>query len=191
VRRKSSVTTTLTAPAAPAAVVEQTRLRALALQIEFVLRHTTTVEWWLPQMTHGLENRWLATVGIYGLEPDQRARALLRLDIDWNRQDDGRAGGQFLVSFAKDKHPDGATSLVAATTGWFRDVVPARRLRTECRVGLSDEVEADRRLQARAYKELSLHRGRPIRWVTGPREDILEGDDPELPELSVTCTVVY
>src|SRR5829696_4682980 len=178
------MTTTLTAPMAHAAVVEQTRLRALALQIEFVLRHTTDVEWWLPLMTHGLERRWLARIGIYGLERDQRARALLRLNIDWATHDAERGSGRFLVNFAKDKHPDGATSLVTATAGWFRDVVSDRQLRTECRVGLSDEVEDDRKLRARAYKELSLQRGRPIRWVEGPREDILEGDDPELPELS-------
>ena len=58
-------------------------------------------------------------------------------------------------------------------------------------MGLSDEVQVDRKLRARAHKELSLHRGRPIRWVKGPREDALEGDDPEVPELSLTCTVVY
>lgn len=185
------MTTTLTAPEAGAAAVEQTRLRALALQIEFVLRHTTNLEWWLPQMAHGLETRWLAAIGVYGLQPDQRARALLRLDIDWNTHDAERASGQFLVTFAKDKHPDGATSLITATAGWFRDVVSDRRLRTECRMGLSDEVQADRKLRARVYKELSLHQGRPIRWVKGPREDILEGEDPELPELCVTCTVVY
>jgi hypothetical protein len=184
------MTSTLTAPEAPAAVVQQTRLRALALQIEFVLRHTTNLEWWLPQMAHGLENRWLAAIGVYGLEPDQRARALLRLDIDWNSHDLERAGGQFLVTLAKDKHPDGATSLVTATTGWFRNVVSDRQLRTEGRVGLTDEVEDNRKLRIRVYKELSLHRGRPIRWVKGPREDILAGDDPELPELCVTCTVI-
>jgi hypothetical protein len=185
------MTTTLTAPMAHAAVVEQTRLRALALQIEFVLRHTTDVEWWLPQMTHGLENRWLAAIGIYGLERNWRPRALLRLDIDWNSHDVERVGGRFLVTFAKDKHPDGATNLVTATTGWFRHVVADRQLWTECRVGLTDEVEQNRKLRARVDRELRLHRGRPIHWVEGPREDILEGDDPELPELSVTCTVVY
>jgi hypothetical protein len=185
------VTTTLTAPEAPAPVVEQTRIRALALQIEFVLRYTTNVEWWLPQMAHGLESRWLAAIGIYGLEPDQQARALLRLDIDWVTHDAERRGGRFLVALTKDKHPAGATNLVTATAGWFRDVVLDRRLRTECRVGLSAEVEADRKLRARAHKELSVHRGRPIRWIKGPREEILEGEDPELPELCVTCTVVY
>jgi hypothetical protein len=188
------MTTTLTAPGAGAAVVEQTRLRALALQIEFVLRYTTDLEWWLPQMAHGLEHRWLARISIYGLEHDQRARALLRLNIDWATHDAERRGGRFLVTLAKDKHPDGATSLVTATTGWFRNVVSDRQLWTDYRVGLSDEsdeVEHDRKLRARAYKELSLQRGRPIRWVEGPREDVLEGDDPELPELSVTCTVVY
>jgi hypothetical protein len=185
------MTTTLTAPGAGAAVVERTRLLTLALQIEFVLRHTTNLEWWLPQMAHGLETRWLAAIGVYGLQPDQRARALLRLDIDWNTHDAERASGQFLVTFANDKHPDGATSLITTTTGWFRNVVSDRRLHTECRMGLSDEVRADRKLRARVYKELSLHQGRPIHWVKGPREDILEGEDPELPELCVTCTVVY
>lgn len=43
--------------------------------------------------------------------------------------------GDALVALARDKHPDGATSLVTATTGWFRDVVLDRRLRTECRMG--------------------------------------------------------
>jgi hypothetical protein len=96
------------------------------------------------------------------------------------------------VTLAKDKQLEGATNLVTATAGWFCNVVSDRQLRTEGRVGLTDEVEEDdRRLRTRAYKELSLHRGRPIRWVKGPREDILEGDDPELPELNVTCTVVY
>jgi hypothetical protein len=69
--------------------------------------------------------------------------------------------------------------------------VSDRQLHTEVQVGLTDEVENDRRLRARVDKELSLYRGRPIRWINGPREDILDGDDPELPELSVTCTVVY
>lgn len=185
------MTTTLTGPQEQIAVVEQTRLRALSLQLEFVLRHTTNLEWWLPYMLHGLETRWLVAISVYGLEPDQRARALLRLDIDWATNDAERRVGRFLVALAKDKHPDGATSLVTATTGWFRDVVLDRRLRTECRVGLSDEVEDNRKLCTRAYKELSLHRGRPIRWVNGPRQDVLEGDDPEVPELSVSCTVVY
>jgi hypothetical protein len=185
------MTTTLTAPAAATAVIEQTRLRALTLQLEFVLRHTTSEEWWLPQMAYGLENHWLAGISIYGLEPDQRAHALLRLDIDWASHDAERSGGRFLVSFATDKHPDGATSLVIATVGWFRNVVSDRQLRTDVRVGLTDEVNDDRRLRARVYKELGLYRGRPIRWVKGPREDVLDGDDPELPELSVTCTVVY
>jgi hypothetical protein len=81
--------------------------------------------------------------------------------------------------------------LVTATAGWFRNVVSDRRLQTECRMGLSDEVQADRKLRARVYKELSLYGGRPIRWVKGPREDILEGEDPELPELCVTCTIVH
>src|SRR5262245_27836417 len=112
------MTTTLAAPEACTAVVERTRLRALALQLEFVLRHTTSLEWWLPQMAHGLENHWIAGIGIYGLEADQRARALLRLCIDWAAHDAERSGGRFLVSFATDKHPDGATSLVAAAAGW-------------------------------------------------------------------------
>jgi hypothetical protein len=47
------VTTTSTALKAGTAVVEQARLRVLALQIEFVLRHTTNLEWWLPMMAHG------------------------------------------------------------------------------------------------------------------------------------------
>ena len=183
--------TTLTAPEGRAAVVEQTRLRALALQIEFVLRHTTNQEWWLPQMTHGLETRWLAAIGIYGLERDRRARALLRLDIDWATHDAERGGGRFLVTFAKDKNLDGATNLITATTGWFRHVVLDRQLRTECRVGLTDEVQQSRKLRARADKELSLCRGGPIRWVKGAQHDILEGDDPELLELNITCTVVF
>jgi hypothetical protein len=185
------MTMTLVTPEARTAVVERTRLRALALQLEFVLRHTTNLEWWLPQMAHGLENYWIARISIYGLEADQRARALLRLCIDWATHDAERSGGRFLVSFATNKHPDGATSLVTTTAGWFRNVVSDRQLQTQCRVGLTDEVNDDRKLRARVYKELSLHRGRPIRWVNGPREDILDDDDPELPELSVTCTVVY
>src|SRR6266702_932143 len=164
--------TTLTAPEARTAVVEQTRLRALTLQIEFVLRHTTTVEWWIPQMAHGLENHWLVGISIYGLEPEQRARALLRLCIDWTTHDAERSGGRFLVSFATDKHPEGASSLVTATAGWFRNVVSDRQLHTDVRVGLADEVEDDRRLRARVDKELSLYQRRPIRWVKGPREDI-------------------
>ncbi len=124
------MTTTLTVPRAPAAVVEQTRLRALALQIEFVLRHTTSLEHWLPQMNYGLENRWLWQFGIFGLERDSRARALLLLDIDWGTHDAERSSGRFVVRFARDKHPDGATDLVTATSGWFRDVVSARQLST-------------------------------------------------------------
>jgi hypothetical protein len=142
-------------------------------------------------MLHGLETRWLAAIGIYGLEPDQRARALLRLDIDWDTHDAERRSGQFLVTLGRAKHPDGATSLVTATTGWFRDVVLDRRLWTKCRMGLSEEVQQNRKLLTRAHKELSLHRGRPIRWVKGPRQDILEGEYPDLPELSVACTIVY
>jgi hypothetical protein len=185
------MTTTLTAPEARTTVVEQTRLRALAMQLEFVLRHTTDLECWLPQMAHGLENRWIEDISIYGLQPDQRARALLRLCIDWDRHDAERSGGRFLVRFATDKHPDGATSLVTTTAGWFRNVVSDQQLHTEVRVGLTDAVENDPKLSARVDKELSLHQGRPIRWVNGPREDVLDDDDPELPELSVTCTVVY
>jgi hypothetical protein len=185
------MTTTLTPPEARAAVIEQTRLRALVLQVEFVLRHTTNLVWWLPQMAHGLENRWLAAIGIYGLESDQRARALLRLDIDWAAHDAERRGGRFLVTFAKAKHPEGATNLITATAGWFRDVVSARQLLTQCRVWMTDEVKDDRKLRARVRKELNLRPGAPLRWAKGPRENVLEGDDPELPELSVTCTVVY
>lgn len=185
------MTTTLTASRAGTAVVEQTRLRALALQIEFLLRHTTNLEWWLSKMAHGLENRWLTGIDIYGLEHGQWARALLRLDIDWTTYDAERRSGRFLVSLAKDKHPEGATSLIVATAGWFRDVVMARQLQIDCRVGLSDEVEDSPTLRARVENELSLRYGRPIRWVKGHREDVLEGDDPDLPELSVTCTVVY
>jgi len=96
-----------------------------------------------------------------------------------------------VVRFARDKHPDGATDLVTATSGWFRDVVSARQLSTECRVWLTDEVEYDRKLRARVFRELDLRRKGPIRWVEGPRENILEGDDPELLELNVACTVVY
>ena len=185
------MTTTLTAPNAGTAVVERTRLRALALQIEFVLRHTTNLDWWLPKMAHGLENRWLTGIDIYGLEQGQRARALLRLDIDWRTHDAERCGGRFLVSFAKDKHPDGATSLIIATAGWFRDVLAHRQLQTDCRVALSDEVEGNPDLRARVERELSLREGRPIQWVKGSRENVLEGDDPDLPELSVSCTFVY
>jgi hypothetical protein len=185
------VTTTLPAPEARTAVVELTRLRALALQLEFVLRYTADVEWWLPQMAHGLETHWLGAIGVYGVEEDRRARALLRLDIDWTTHDTERSGGRFLVTFAKDKHPEGATNLVTATARWFRDVVSVRRLQTECRVALTDEVQQNRRLRARARKELSIGPRRPVRWVQGLGENVLEGDDPELPELSVTCTVVY
>jgi hypothetical protein len=186
------MTTTLTGPEASATVVEQTRLRALALQLEFVLRQTTELEWWLPQMAHGLENRWVTSISVYGLEWDLRARALLRLDIDWDSHDAERGAGRFLVTFTKAKHPQGASNLVTATAGWFRDVVVDRQLETDCRIGLSDEVHHDGKLRARVYKELSLQRdARPIRWVAGPREDILEGSDPELPELTITCTVVY
>jgi pimeloyl-ACP methyl ester carboxylesterase len=175
--------TTLRASEARAAAVQQTRLRALVLQIEFVLRHTTYLEFWLPQMAHGLENRWLTTFDIYGLEPNQRARALLRLDIDWDTHDAERRNGQFLVTFATHKQPEGKTSLVAATAGWFRDVVSDRQLQTQCRVWLTDQVKEDRKLRARVHRELDLRPARPIRWVNGAREDILEGDDPELPEL--------
>ena len=47
------MTSTSTAPKPGTTVVEQTRLRVLALQIEFVLRRTN-LEWWLPMMAHGL-----------------------------------------------------------------------------------------------------------------------------------------
>jgi len=184
------MTTTLTAPTARAAVVEQTRLRALALQVEFVLRHTNLGDW-VPQMHHGLENRWVEAIGILGLEPDGRARALLYLGIDWARHDGQRNSGRFMVRLAKDKHPEGATNLVAVTAGWFRDVAILRRLAIEGRVLLTEEVDRDRKLRARVFRELGLCRKGPIRWVEGPRENVLEGDDPELLELNITCTVVY
>jgi hypothetical protein len=168
------MTTTLTAPGAPAAVAAQTRLRAVALQIEFVLRHTTNLEWWLPQMAHGLENHWLWTIGIVGLERNRRAWALLCLELDWAKHDAERTAGRFLVRFANDKHPEGATSLVTATTGWLRDVVAARGLQTECRVVLTEAVEGDRKLRAQAIKEMRLRPAAPIRWVAGPREHILK-----------------
>jgi hypothetical protein len=187
---RSSMTTTLTAPTARAAVVEQTRLRALALQIEFVLRHTN-LEDWVPQLHHGLENRWVEAIGILGLEPDGRARSMLYLEIDWARHDTERNSGRFIVCLAKDRHPEGATDLVTATTGWFRDVAVLRQLRIHGRVLLTEEVQRDRKLRARVFRELGLRRMGPIRWVEGPRENILEGDDPELLELNVSCTVVY
>jgi hypothetical protein len=185
------MTTTLTRPTAHAAVITQTRLRALALQIEFVLRHTTNLEYWFPQLNHRLENRWIEAIGILGIEPDGRARALLCLEIDWDRHDHQRNSGQFMVRLAKDKHPEGATNLVTVTAGWFRDVAILRRLAIEGRVRLTEEVQHDRKLRARVYRELGLCRKGRIRWVEGPREDVLEGDDPELLELNITCTVVY
>jgi hypothetical protein len=184
------MTTTLTAPTARGAVVEQTRLRALGLQVEFVLRHTNLGDW-VPQIHHGLENRWVEAIGILGLEPDGRARALLYLEIDWDRHDHQRNSGQFMVRLAKDKHPDGATNLVTVTAGWFRDVAILRRLAIEGRVRLTEEVDHDRKLRARVFRELELCRKGPIRWVKGPRENVLEGDDPELLELNIACTVVY
>ena len=183
------MTTTLTAPTAPAAVVEQTRLRALGLQVEFVLRHTNLGDW-VPQMHHGLENRWVEAIGILGLEPDGRARALLYLGIDWDKHDSQRNNGQFIVRSTRDKHPEWATNLVAVTAGWFRDVAILRRLAIEGRVRLTEEVDQDRKLRARVFRELGLVRKGPIRWVEGPRENVLEGDDPELLELNITCTVV-
>lgn len=147
--------TTLTAPGADTGVVEQTRLRALILQLEFALRYTSNVEWWLPQMAHGLENRWLVAIGVYGLAPDQRAGALLDLNIDWTSHDTERRAGRFLVSSTKDKQPEGATSLVTAAARWFRAVVAARELRTQCRVWLTNEVEDDRKLRARVHRELT------------------------------------
>lgn len=183
--------TTLTAPSARAAVVEQTRLRALALQIEFVLRHTTNLAHWFPQLNHGLENRWLEAIGIFGIEPDGRARALLCLEIDWARQETERNNGRFMVRLARDTHPSGTTNLVTATTGWFRDVKVLRQLGIDCRILLAEEVERDRKLWARVFRELDLRQGGPIRWVEGPRDSILEGDDPELLELNISCTVVY
>jgi hypothetical protein len=69
--------------------------------------------------------------------------------------------------------------------------VSDRQLQPDCRVQLSDEVEDDPKLRARVEKELGLRDGRPIYWVNGPREDVLEGEDPDLSELSVTCTVVF
>jgi hypothetical protein len=185
------MTTTLTAPTARAAVVEQTRLRALALQIEFVLRHTTNLEHWFPKLNHGLENHWLEAIGIFGMEPDGRARAMLCLEIDWVRHETERNNGGFMVRFPKDKHPEGATNLVIASAGWFKDVAVLRQLGIACRVLLTEEVERDRKLRARVFRELDLRRGGPIRWVEGPRENILEGDDPELLELNVSCTIVY
>jgi len=182
--------TTLTAPAAVAAVVAQTRLRALALQIEFVLRHTN-LEFWVPQMHHGLENRWVEAIAILGLEPDGRARAMLCLEIDWARHDAERNSGRFMVRLAKDQHLEGATNLVTVTAGWFRDVAVLRKLRIDGRVLLTEEVEQDRKLRARVFRELRLCQKGPIRWVEGPRENILEGDDPELLELNVSCTIVY
>ncbi len=114
------MTTTLTVPRAPAAVVEQTRLRALALQIEFVLRHTTSLEHWLPQMNYGLENRWLWQFGIFGLERDSRARALLLLDIDWGTHDAERSSGRF-VSTA-DESPQRLPSNLPTCGGPLRSV---------------------------------------------------------------------
>jgi hypothetical protein len=184
------MTTTLTDPTARAAVVEQTRLRALGLQVEFVLRHTNLGSW-VPQIHHGLENRWVDAIGILGLEPDGRARALLLLEIDWARHDTERNGGRVIVRLPRDKHPQGATSLVTVTAGWFRDVAILRRLAIEGRVLLSEEVEQDRKLRARVFRELSLCRTGPVRWVEGSREDVLEGEDPDLVELNLTCTVVY
>lgn len=180
---------TVMASGTRADVVEQTRVRALALQLEFVLRHTNLGHW-VPQMNHGLENRWLWAIGILGLERDGRARAMLCLEIDWDRHDAERNSGRFMVRYAKDKHPEGATNLVTATAGWFRDVALVRQLGIDGRVLLTEEVEEDRKLRARVIRELGLRRVGPIRWVEGPRENILEGDDPELLELSVTCRAV-
>ena len=80
-----------------------------------------------------------------------------------------------MVSFAKDKHPDGASSLIIATAGWFRNVPNHRRLRTDCRVALSDEVEDNPNLRARVEQELCLREGRPIQWVKGSRECFMSG----------------
>jgi hypothetical protein len=66
--------------------------------------------------------------------------------------------------------------------------LPHRRLTQRV---LTKEVEQDRRLLARVFRELDLRWKPPIRWVEGPRDNVLEGDDPELLELNVTCTVVY
>jgi hypothetical protein len=184
------MTTTLATREARTAVVEQTRLRALALQLEFVLRHTN-LEFWVPQMNHGVENRWVEAIAILGLEPDGRARAMLCLEIDWARHDAERNSGRFTVRLAKDNHPEGATNLVTATTGWFRDVAVLRKLRIDGRVLLTEEVEQDHKLRTRVFRELGLYRKGPIRWVEGPRENIVEGDDPELLELNVSCTIVY
>jgi hypothetical protein len=191
VKKRSSMSTTLTPPAEHAAVVEQTRLRALALQIEFVLRHTANLAHWFPQMNHGLENHWIEAIGIFGVEPDGRARAMLSLEIDWDRHEAERNNGRFMVRLAKDKHPSGATNLITATTGWFRDVVVLWQLTTDPWLLLTEEVEQDRRLLARVFRELDLRWKPPIRWIEGERDNVLEGDDPELLELTVTCTVVY
>src|SRR5262245_17701837 len=140
---------------------------------------------------HGLENRWVEAIAILGLEPDGRARAMLYLEIDWARHDGERNGGRFMVRLAKDQYPEGATNLVAVTTGWFRDVAILRRLAIEGRVLLTEEVEHDRKLRARVFRELRLCRKGPIRWVEGSPENVLEGNDPELLELNIACTVVY
>jgi hypothetical protein len=61
-----------------------------------------------------------------GLEPDQPARALLRLDIDWATHDADRRARPVLATLAKDKDPAGTTNLVTATVGLVPDVVSAR-----------------------------------------------------------------
>lgn len=96
-----------------------------------------------------------------------------------------------MVRLAEDEHPNGATNLLSATTGWFRDVAVLRRLGTDSRVLLTEEVEQDRRLRARVFGELGLRRGGPIRWVEDHGTRSLDGDDPELLELNISCTVVY
>jgi hypothetical protein len=60
------------------------------------------------------------------------------------------------VRSTKDKHPEGATNLVTVTAAWLRDVAIVRRLAIEGRGRLTEEVDHDRKLRARVFRELGL-----------------------------------
>lgn len=156
-----------------------TRIELLKTQVHIALRRTTTIspETLANTFDRGLDKHWISKIVIYAVDNQNRCKAQLILEIDWDEYNLQMSRGKITVVVDGNKWKDDTAIELDEVISLFNRYVATYPLTTKWQVYQAGSLSYESWL-----KELGLVKGADIKWERGWSSPI-----PELSELRVGC----
>jgi len=156
-----------------------TRIELLKTQVRIALRRTTNIspETLASTFDKGLNKHLISKALIYAVDNQNRCKAQLILEIDWDEYNLQISRGRITVVVDSNKWKDDTAIELDEVISLFNRYVATYSLTTKWQVYKAGNLSYESWL-----KELGLVKGDDIKWERGWSSPI-----PELPELRVGC----